>query len=149
MRQIDWDKKLSDDDIAWLRQAGSIRSEDQIVQHQAQFDAEVPDPEIPEDTLTQSVIDPNSRATVPAETGDGPTLVDPTQEDPPGDDNDTDDDYDQWTVKELSDQISARNAIEGRSTDVEVTGTGKNGAVTKADYIKGLRLWDSENVGVL
>lgn len=140
MRKINWDEKLSDDDIAWLRQAG-FKTEEQLAAHQAQFDAEIPEPEIPEDTLTASALDPNARASTPLETGDGPQLVDPRQEDPPPD---NDDDYESWSMTELSAEVTARNKLPDTS-QVEVTGTGTNGARTKADLVKGLRLWDREN----
>lgn len=139
MRKINWDEKLSDDDIVWLRNAGFM-SEEQIATHQAQFDADVPDPEIPEDEATRSALSGESAVT-PAETGDGPLLVDPTQADPQAGEQD---DYDQWSVSELKAEVDARNGIPDTS-DVEVEGTGKSGAVTKADLIKGLRLWDAEN----
>jgi hypothetical protein len=145
MRKINWDEKLSDEDVAWLRQAGSVRTEDQIAAHQARFEDEVP-----EDTVTQSALDPNARANTPADTGDGPTLIDPTQADPQDGDGEGDDyDYDDWKVSELDAEVTARNSLDNRKSDVEVVGTGANGKVTKPDLIKGLRLWDSENVGVL
>jgi len=138
MRKLNWDEKLSDDDVAWVRAAG-IRTEEQIAAHQAQFDAEVPEIEVPEDTATQSALDPNARANTPAETGDGPIKIDPTQADPQ-----VEDDYDTWTVSDLKEEVETRNTMAD-TPQVEVIGTGKNGSVTKSDLIKGLRLWDSEN----
>lgn len=140
MRKLNFEEKFSDEDIAWLRAAGHW-SEEQIAAHQEQFDADVPDAETPDDPATRSALDATSRASTPAETGDGPVLVDPTQADPR--DGETDD-YDSWSVAELKTEVDNRNAIEGTS-DVQVEGTGKNGAVTKADLVKGLRLWDAEN----
>ena len=131
MRKLNWDEKLSDEDIVWLRNAGHV-SEEQIAAHQAQFDAEVPDPEVPEDLVTRSALDPTARAHTPAETGDGPVQVDPTQADPQ---DETEDDYDEWSAADLKNEVSARNAIEGTS-EVEVVGTGKNGALTKSSYVK-------------
>lgn len=144
MRKINWDEKLTDEDIAWLRASG-VRSEEQIAAHQAQFDADVPEEDIPGDEATQSALDPNSRANTPAETGDGPQKVDPTQADP----QDVEpDDYDSWTTKELNDEIEARNGLADTSM-VEVVGTGKNGAITNADRVKALRLWDTDNPDAL
>lgn len=140
MRKINWDDKLSDEDIVWLRAAG-FKTEDQIAAHQAQFDAQVPDAEVPDDEATQSALDPNSRANTPAGTGDGPMQVDPTQADPPPS---VEDDYDTWNVADLKDEVDTRNSMPDTG-QVEVSGTGKNGSVTKADLIKGLRLWDAEN----
>jgi hypothetical protein len=140
MRKINWDEKLSGEDIEWLRSAGHV-SEEQIAAHQAQFDAEVPDAEVPEDETTLSALDPTSSAATPANTGDGVKKVDPTLADPQ---DAIEDDYEQWTVKELNDEVEARNAIPDTG-EVTVEGTGSNGKVTKADLIKGLRLWDAEN----
>ena len=140
MRKINWEQKLSDEDIVWLRAAGHV-SEEQIARHQEQFDAKVPDPETPVDETTQSALNPAARANTPAETGDGPVQVDPTQADPQAP---VEDDYNNWSVPELKDEVAARNGIQDAG-DVEVVGTGKNGAITKSDYIKGLRLWDAEN----
>jgi hypothetical protein len=143
MRSIDWSKKLSDEDIVWLRNAGHM-SEDQIATHQAQFDAKVPEPEIPDDTGTRSALDASS-ALEPAQQGDGPMLVDPRNGD--GSEDETDD-YDQWSVSELKAEVDARNGLEGTS-EVTIEGTGSNGKATKADLIKGLRLWDAENPQVV
>lgn len=141
MRKINWEEKLSDTDIEWLRNAGHM-SEEQIAAHQDQFDAKVPDAGTPDDPTTLSALDASSSASTPAETGDGPRRVDPTQADPQ--DQGPLDDYDSWSKADLEAEVSNRNAIEGTS-DVEVVGTGSNGNVTKADLIKGLRLWDAEN----
>lgn len=147
MRKIDWEKPLSDEDVAWLRQAGFM-SEERIAAHQAQFDAGVPEPETPDDEVTRSALDAQARMAdrVPG-TGDGaPVLVDP-REDAGTDTDDEDmvqDDYDQWKVAELENEVTARNEMPDTTT-VTVEGTGKNNSVTKADLIKGLRLWDQEN----
>lgn len=144
MRKIDWDAKLSDEDIAWVRQAGFM-TEDQLERHQAQYDAEVPEVEIPEDQATRSALDPKANAATPTGQKNGPLLVDPTKADPPESSGDDEgDDYDSWKVPELEAEVTARNQLENTTT-VEVTGTGRNGAVTKADLVKGLRLWDVEN----
>lgn len=152
MRKIKWDEKLSPDDITWLRQAGFM-SEERIATHQAQFDATVPDPETPDDTLTRDALDPTARVAERAEgTGGGsPVLVDPTGSGDPGSDETEDvepDDYDQWKVAELETEVTARNKMPDTTT-VTVEGTGSNGHVTKGDLIKGLRLWDQENPGAI
>jgi hypothetical protein len=139
MRKINWDDKLTDEDIVWLRNAGHM-SEEQIATHQAQFDADVPDLEAPEDEATRSALSA-APAVTSSKTGDGPLLVDPRAEDPQDGEPD---DYDQWSVAELKAEVDARNGLADTS-DVEVEGTGKSGAITKSDLIKGLRLWDAEN----
>lgn len=146
MRKINWDEKLSDADIAWLRQAGFM-SEERIANHQAQFDADVPDDEVPNDALTRDALNPGARVATPVEgTGAGsPALVDPTEEVPADDEGD---DYESWKVSDLDDEIKARNQIEG-ATPVEVVGTGSGGNVTKPDLVKAMRLWDDQNPGVL
>lgn len=141
MRKIDWDAPLTEEDIAWLRQTGIPGIEDRIEKHQAQYDAEVPNAEIEQDTVTQSALDPEASASTPALTGDGPMKVDPRDADPQDEEGD---DYDSWSVEELKSEIEARNAMENTS-QVEVIGTGKNGAITNADRIKALRLWDTDN----
>lgn len=157
MRKIDWDKELSEEDIAWLRQAGIVGMEERIVRHQEQFDADVPDVEIPSDTVTVSADDATGRANRPTgvETG-GPIKVDPTQADPQQDEDDEDDegdDYDTWPVADLEQEVTARNDLandsDGKIGSVEVHGTGKDGRLLKADLIKGLRLWDVENPGAI
>lgn len=150
MRKIDWEGPLSEQDIAWLRQAGFM-SEDQIAAHQGQFDADVPDNDVPDDETTQDGLNPSGRVVQPVEgVGNGsPALVVPD-----GSDTETlgpdgvEDDYDRWTVKELEDEVEARNKMANVS-DVEVTGTGQNGKILKADMVKGLRLWDQENPNAL
>lgn len=70
-----------------------------------------------------------------------------TEEDE-GDEDDADeaDDYDTWTVPELEAEVTKRNTDpENADSQVEVVGTGKNGAVRKPDLIKALRVWDQEN----
>jgi hypothetical protein len=144
MRRIDWESPLSDEDVAWLRQAGFM-SEEQIQKHQEQFGENVAEPEVEEDTSTQSALDPLGKTRgVPVEGGDPPIDVTP---DPEAGDDEADDDYDQWKVRELQDEVVARNemaATEENVTSVEVEGTGK-----KTDLINALRKWDDENPGVL
>ena len=149
MRKIDWTKALSDKDIAWLRQAGFMR-EEQITAHQAQFDAEVPEDEVPGDELTKSAMDPQARVAQPVEgTGAGsPVLVVPEDADAPEDDSEEADDYDRWKVAELENEVKARDDLPD-TTNVSVEGTGADGKVLKADLIKGLRLWDQENPDAL
>ena len=145
MRKIDWEKPLSDEDIAWLRQAGFM-SEERIAAHQAQFDKEVPEPETPEDDLTRSALDPQARVADQVESDGGPVRVVPEEQDPQADDEG--DDYESWKVSELEAEVKARNELPD-TTEVTVEGTGKDGNVTKADLVKGLRLWDNENPGAL
>lgn len=142
MRKIDWEGPLTEEDIAWLRQTGIPAIEERIEKHQAQYDAKVPEVEVPSDLVTVSALDPEGGGSTSALTGDGPMKVDPTLADPQ--DDEADDDYDSWSVEELKAEIEARNALPGTSK-VEVIGTGKNGAITNADRIKALRLWDADN----
>lgn len=149
MRKIDWDNELSEEDIAFLRQTGIVGIEDRISKHQEQFGGVVPEDQSGDDGVTRSALDPQAGAdslVPPSEGQTVPTKVDPTKADPPGDDEP--DDYDTWSKDDLEAEVIARNAMEN-TTDVEVVATGKNGAVLKADMIKGLRLWDSENPGAL
>lgn len=152
MRKIDWDKKLSDEDMAFLRQAGIPGMAERVATHQAQFDAEVPEVETPEDTNTRSALDPSARVADPVpgldQTG-APQLVDPTVSDDAEVPEDEDiEDYDQWSKDDLETEVTARNQMPD-TTSVSVTGTGTNGNVLKSDLIKGLRLWDQENPGAL
>lgn len=153
MRKIDWEKPLSPEDIAFLRQAGIPGKGPEFIQaHQAQFDVEVPEVEVPEDTLTQSALDPQGRVANQVPEFDqlgAPQLVDPTKApEPDAGVADDGDDYDQWKVPELEAEVKARNELEGTS-EVTVTGTGTNGNITKPDLVKGLRLWDQENPDAL
>lgn len=145
MRKIDWDKKLTDEDITWLRQSGLVRvngleTEDAIRQNAENHGGQVDDPEIPEDTTTRSALDPTGRTSL------GVVATGETPKDPVADPSAADDDYDQRTVHELADEVKTRNsAAEAEGTPkVEVIGTGTDGKVRKADLVKGLRLHDQE-----
>lgn len=155
MRKIDWESSLSDEDIAWLRQAGY--TEEFISRHQEQFGGDVPEIEQDEDTVTQSALDPQARMRgEPVPVDSAPVNLSPE----PGsrqagdaliEESETDD-YDQWKVNELNDEVQARNDIAAERegvTEVTVEGTGKDGAVRKPDLVKALRVWDQQNPGVL
>lgn len=143
MRKIDWEKALSEDDIVWLRQTGMPGIEERIEKHQASFDAKVPEDESPGDQTTKSTLDPTARTGEQViEGGGGPQFVDPTGG------GVVEDDYPQWKVAELEAEVKARNDLPD-TTSVEVVGTGKDGAVTKPDLVKGLRLWDQMNPDAL
>lgn len=153
MRKIDWEKALSDEDIAWLRQAGFM-SEEKIAAHQEQFGGDVPEVETGGDPLTKDALDPETRMAERVEgTGTGsPELVDPTATDSEDSDTPEEDDYDSWKVNELEAEVAARNDLAEKRDEVSpvvVEGTGKDGAVRKADLVKGLRLWDQENPDAL
>lgn len=131
MRKIDWDGPLSREDLAFLSQAGIPGMEDRVRAHQAKFEDAESFPAPPSDTATQHV--------------GGVVTLDPVVEETP---DTLEDDYDDWSKADLETEIHARNAIQG-SADVEVIGTGANGNVTKADMVKGLRVWDQMNPGAL
>src|SRR5262245_24463164 len=131
MRKIDWSGPLTREDLAFLSQAGIPGMDERVRAHQAQFEDAESFPAPPSDTVTQHI--------------GGVVVADPVVEETS---DQPDDDYDDLTKGDLETEISARNAIEG-SPDVEVIGTGANGNVTKADMIKGLRVWDQTNPGAL
>ena len=155
MRKIDYEKPFSEEDITWLRQAGFM-SEEAIARHQEQFGADVPEDESQEDTATQSALDPNARLRgEPVPNDSHPVNISPdagsVQAGDALTDDDTDD-YDSWKVAELKEEVAARNKLSDEREDVtpvSIEGTGKEGAVTKQDVVKALRLWDQENPGVL
>lgn len=153
MRTIDWNDKLSDDDIVWLRQTGIPGIEDRIANHQMQYGEEVPEADVPPDVVTRSVLDPTVGADASTGQNNGPQLVDPTKADPPAESDEPDDDYDTWSKAELESEVAARNDLANKSdgtvSGVEVVGTGSKGHVTMPDLVKGLRLWDRENPEVL
>jgi hypothetical protein len=149
MRKLNDDKAYTEDDIAWIRQAGIPFGEERIAQNAERFKTEVPPAEPDGDG-------PGARPAVGQEAagtalefdpGSGaPRLVSPVVE------SDSDeavlDDYDTWKVPELESEVKARNEMPD-TTEVEVVGTGKDGKVVKPDLIKGLRLWDAENPDAL
>jgi hypothetical protein len=144
MRKIDWNEALSPDDVAWLRQAGFM-SEEQIERHQSQHKAEVPEVEIPEDTVTRDGLSAD-RVRERVVTGDGPLEVDPTGGS--GDEDEIDDDYDSWKVGELEAEVTARDGMPDTSRIV-IEATGANGKVLKPDLIAALRVWDKKNPDAL
>jgi hypothetical protein len=156
MRKIDFEKPFSEEDVAWIRQAGFM-TEEMIERHQAQFDAKVPEVEESEDTVTQSALDPQARMRGEFVGSDSaPVNTSPEPGVQAGDaivgEPENDDDYDAWKVRELEAEVEARNKIADDREDVtvvEVVGTGTSGAVRKPDLIKALRIWDDENPGVL
>lgn len=139
MRPINWDKALSDEDVAWLRSSGMYSVEERIRENQERFNKEYEKPESGDDEVTRSALDPSARTADPADNAVFPT--EPT-------DAPADDDYDSWKVAELEEEVKARNDLENTS-EVVVEGTGQHGNVTKADLIKGLRQWDRENPNAL
>lgn len=58
MRQIDWDAPLSDDDKAWLRQAGMVGVADRIAENEARFASDESDDEDegPEDDYDERTV---------------------------------------------------------------------------------------------
>lgn len=150
MRKLNWEKPFSDDDFAWVIQSGIPGLIERAEANQKRLGAKVPKTDTPEDTLTQSALDPHGRtATQVPEIGQlgAPQLVDPTakpavEEVPEG--TDEADDYDSWSKSDLEQEVTARNGLADTS-QVQVHGTGKNGNILTTDLVKGLRLWDQEN----
>lgn len=141
MRQINWDKALSDEDKVWLRNSGMVGVEDRIRANEEQFGNEYIEPETPADPVTRSALDPEaSLGRRPSEAPPSGAPSDVQGVGAPADQ--VDDDYDQWKVNELSDEVAKRNDDEGNPDKIEVTGTGSGGAVRKQDYITALRAWD-------
>lgn len=140
MRQINWDKPLSENDKVWLRQSGMPGVEERIRANEEAHGGEYEEPETPPDPLTRSALDPEARGgRLPSE---APPSGAPSPDQGPlatGADE-VDDDYDEWTKADLEDEIAKRNADEAES--VVVTGTGARGAVTNQDRINALRAWD-------
>lgn len=149
MRKLDHTKPYSEDDIAFIRQMGVPYGEDWIRVNAETHGEPTPEPEeVPDDTVTRGVVGADAVGQPPAQpdpaTG-APRLVDPTQA---GAAELEPDDYPDWSKGDLEAEVTARNQMEN-TTDVEVVGTGSGGNVTKADLVKGLRLWDQENPGAL
>lgn len=135
MRQLNWDEPLSEEDKTWARQAGLPMVEDRIRENETRFGEESSaDAGAGVDRTTKSALDPTATASEgPVPTGNTPVqeVVEP------------DDDYDDWSVKELEAEVAKRNDEAETEEDlVMVTGTGKNNAVRKPDLIAGLRAWD-------
>lgn len=160
MRKIDWESPLSEDDIIWLRASGQLGVEERIAAHQAKFDADTPEIKIPNDEVSKSALDPDAfgRGT-PVGSDGAPVNVTPEPGTRQAGDALTEDEvadaqaeYQSWKAQELKDEVAARDELAASREDVSpvsVTGTGTNGAVTKADLVKALVLWDQENPGVL
>lgn len=155
MRKIDWENPLSEDDILWLRSSGIPGIEERIGNHQAEFGESTPEDETT-DNSTMSALDPNAKARGERVSSDGApvdTTPDPgsVQAGDASDDEDEGDDYDSWKVAELKEAVTRRNQLAADNEDVtsvHIDGTGKDGAITKADVVKALRIWDDENPGV-
>lgn len=151
MRQIDWTKKLSSEDVQWVRASGMYDVERMLAENAEKFGTDVP--EAPADEATRSAMDAAARSGEQVTTG-AVTQVDPTQgndEEPPVEDLEGDD-YDTWNKTDLEAEVTARNALAAKEenvSEVTVEGTGKDGSVLKADLVKGLRLWDQENPDAL
>lgn len=143
MRKLNDDKAYTEDDILWIRNSGIPFGEERIAQNAERFKLDVPPVEVPEpDANLREVVGADAAGEVgEIDPGSGaPRRVDPVQ-DPTVE---VIDDYDQWSKKELEDEVTARNEMPDTGT-VVVEGTGKNGNVLAADLVTGLRLWDREN----
>jgi hypothetical protein len=154
MRKIDHTKRYSAEDIAFLRQMGVPYANDWIARNAEEHGYDPNQSEVPEDTVSRTVIGAeggvgNGAPVIDPATG-APRLVDPTNPEDVigGKSEDVDDDYDKWTVAELEADVKARNEMPD-TTEVQIVGTGKDGKVIKTDLIKGLRLWDADNPGAL
>lgn len=157
MRKIDWEKPLSDEDIAWLRQSGMFNIEERIQRHQESFGKDVESEDVQSDPATRSALDPLARVADLVDSHGGPINTTPE----PGsvqagdavlESEDESDDYANWKVSELTSEIDARNDLATKRddvTEVKIEATGKDDKVLKADLVKGLRLWDQENPDAL
>lgn len=101
MREINWDKPLSDEDKVWLRQSGIFQVDRRIAENERRFEEEVTEPEVPEQPVI-SVLDPNATTGQPLDTLTGP------------EEEDDEDDYDEWKIGELRAEVSTRK-IPGMS----------------------------------
>ena len=140
MRQIDWDTKLSDEDVAWIRQAG-IRFgpngqpvEDAIRDNQGREYVGVEDVD---DPVSRSALDPAAGAGVPfAQLSEEDQRAALAARATVPEDEGEDDDYDEWTKAELEAEANKRG--------LTVEGTGKNGNVLVSDLLTALRNDDRE-----
>ena len=138
MRQIDWDSKLSSDDVAWIRQAGirfgpngqpiedAIR--DNLGRQYAPTEDEGNDP-------SRSVQDPAAGAGVPFANLTEDEQRQRLAANSTVTDVEDDDDYDEWKKDELVGEITERN--KDRDQDNQLSAIG-----TKAELIARLRADD-------
>lgn len=120
MRKIDWDKALSEEDKAWARQAGLPMVEERIAANEDQFGQERSVDAAASDPNTKSVLDPSQTAFMPPDqappNGAPAEAVQSSLVDTDG--VDYDDDYDDWKVAELKDEIAERNGQEDAGINV-------------------------------
>lgn len=133
MRQIDWSKRLSDDDVAWLRASGmrfdpNGQPLEQAIQANLGTDFEAPEDNDP----GRSVLDPTATGAQPfaSLTADEQRAA-LDAGNPDADDEEPEDDYDEWSKDELKEEADKR--------ELEVTGTGRNGSVLVKDLVSALR----------
>lgn len=147
MRKIDWEGLVSEEDADWYRTTGAPGAEDRIRQNRETYGQDYTPPEVPENPAIQSADDPNARAKgTPVDSPGGPQLIDPREQGKV--EEVEEDDYDTWSKTDLEKEVDARTKLAEQREDVTpvtVVGTGSGGNITKADLIKGLRVWDQEN----
>lgn len=119
MRRIDWDAPLSEEDLAWLAQAGIPGTAERIERNQRQF--EVEEDEIDDDE-DDEVIDED------ADTDESEDDAEPVTEDGTNEE----DDYETWTRADLITEASTRTPA------VDVKPNAK-----KMDVVRSLRTWDA------
>lgn len=120
-----WDGPMSEDDKTWLRtwdQHALIQAnEEEFLGEVHEEIVDRPDPTV------KSALDP---------TADQRAVTEVL----PDEDEDDEDDYDDWKVSELQAEVDKRNAA---GSEIEVSGTGRDGKVLKADLIAALRADDN------
>jgi hypothetical protein len=133
MRQINWDQRLSDDDVTWLRQSGMRFAPDGRPLEDAIRDNLGKDWEQPTGSgggPGRSVLDPTATGAQPFASLSADEQRERLGGDQPSDD---DDDYDQWKKDELVAEIEDRN--KDRDEPMSTAGT-------KAELIARLRADD-------
>lgn len=138
MRQIDWDARLSADDVEWLRASGQqyapngMRLEDAIRDN---VDSDYEDPQGSGENPSRSALDSTAQGAPPI----GTLTAEQQQQLLGGDEVEVDenDEYEKWPKAELVAEIEDRN--KGREEPMSTTGT-------KAELAERLRADDEASL---